>query len=423
MTMSWDGRDVINKLAVMLVVLGGTATAALADVKLSGRVTNLEDKPVPSATIVATGPTGVVTRATTDLNGEYTMTVDAGGSYAVVFTSGATTRSGKVSLPGQGEATLDTTLELGGEIIEVESDHVPLRYAKPTSDDLAIPPYSDAAILGDTWVRAWLALDVDERGVVVRAKFLKRPGHDLDDIAVKHVFGVRFDPARDQFGRPARSYVVWKLEWPAHSWMQSRAAVMSRLPREPAMLQREGFAQGHGVFMDSYPPCQGTRGLSLDQRKPVMRDCSVPDLSKIDLSEAWIPRDPTLPLPPVVDHPTLDTQKVRDEPIRRAQRNHTLAIATMASAGVMGVGTVLAYIQFSKYSKRVDADEADHVSFDAAKLSHDQTRSTAWGLGTLGFAAGALVSTVASAHFWLHSSVVSLQPARDGASLSFAGRF
>ena len=42
--MSWAGRDGMNKLAVMLVILVGTATAAVADVKLSGRVTNLEAK-------------------------------------------------------------------------------------------------------------------------------------------------------------------------------------------------------------------------------------------------------------------------------------------------------------------------------------------------------------------------------------------
>jgi len=419
--MNWAGRNAMKQLAMTLIALGATATAALADVKLSGRVTDLEDKPVQGATVVVTGPTGVVTQATTDADGQYAITVDIGGVYGVVFASGNATRAGKVDLPVDREATLDTTLEIGGEIIEVQGDHVPLRYAKPTSDDLAIPPYSDAAILGDNWVRAWLVLDVDERGVVVRAKFLKRPGHDLDDIAVKHVFGVRFEPARDQFGRPARSYVVWKLEWPSHSWMQSRSAVMSRLPREPAMQQREGT--GHGVFMDTYPPCQGTKGLVLDQRNPVLRDCSVPDLSKIDLGEAWIARDPSMPLPPIVEHPTLDPQKLRDEPILRAKRNHKLAIATMVGAGVMGVGTVLAYTQFSKYSARVDADEANHVSFDPVTLSHDQSRLTGWGLGMLGFGAGALASTVASAHFWLRSSVVTISPTGSGAALSYAGRF
>src|SRR5262245_16293466 len=56
-------------------------------------------------------------------------------------------------------------------------------------------PYSDEAIERDAWAKAWLLLDIDEHGVVTRLKLLKKPGYDLDQIAIDRGFSMRFDPA------------------------------------------------------------------------------------------------------------------------------------------------------------------------------------------------------------------------------------
>jgi hypothetical protein len=412
------GRHV-EQLAFMVLIMA-VSPAVLADGKLSGRVTDLDDMPVKDAHVVLTGPTGVVTQATTDATGSYAVTVDAAGAYALVIDAGGAQRHLKIDIPADVEATLDSKLEIGGEVIEVQGNREPLRYARVVSDPLAIPPYSDAAVLGDVWVRAWLMLDVDEHGVVNRARFLKRPGHDLDDIAVKHVFGVRFDPARDPEGRPARSYVVVPLEWPAKSWLQMHSAGSRRRDSLPAAIQRDS----RGMVFDIYPPCAGTRSsIRGESSMTVMRDCSTPNLAKIDASEPWYARDPSLPVPPMLDAPKLDPAKVREEPVALARRNHRLAIATTAAAGALAVGTVLSYLQYAKWSARVDDDQSGRLHVDRMKLNHDQARKTGWGLGMVGFGVGALANIAAGTHFWLHSSAVTVQPRGDGGSLAYSGRF
>ena len=75
-------------------------------------------------------------------------------------------------------------------------------------------PYSDEAIDENLWFAAWLLLHVDETGKVAWVRFVKRPGVDLEAIAVKKVMGFRFDPARDEFGDAIPSVVLWKMDWP-----------------------------------------------------------------------------------------------------------------------------------------------------------------------------------------------------------------
>ena len=61
---------------------------------------------------------------------------------------------------------------------------------------------------------AWLLLDVDAGGRVTAAKFYRRPGYGLDEIALAAAWKLSFAPALDAQGKPARAWVMYKMEWP-----------------------------------------------------------------------------------------------------------------------------------------------------------------------------------------------------------------
>jgi len=62
------------------------------------------------------------------------------------------------------------------EVIYVEGHHPHVTPPQPTNYEARkTPPYSDAAVLSDTWTTAWFLLDVDERGVAQHYKWLKKP--------------------------------------------------------------------------------------------------------------------------------------------------------------------------------------------------------------------------------------------------------
>ena len=115
----------------------------------------------------------------------------------------------------------------GNEVIEIEgAPPVPKVQAKPKKrylgtgtklDNIFLrpaPEYSDSAILSDAWELAWMLLDIDEKGVVTRVKFLKVPGHDLEKLAVKTAMKLQFEPAIGDDGKPTRSWIAWPIEWP-----------------------------------------------------------------------------------------------------------------------------------------------------------------------------------------------------------------
>jgi len=159
-----------------------------------------------------------------------------------------------------------------GEVINIR-DHAPgYKPAAPLKDPRIAPKYSGAAIEHDAWTRAWLLLDVDERGVVQRVKWLNRPGYDLEKIALDRVFATRFEPARTASGRAESSHLVYPIEWPSYWWIVAHEGIVTRIPGSVG-----------GV------PCRGDGPLNLDRAHPVYRDCSPPNLSKIR-SEPWIPR-------------------------------------------------------------------------------------------------------------------------------------
>lgn len=170
----------------------------------------------------------------------------------------------------------------GGEVIVIEGQR-PVPHVRPKVKDHdreAAPVYSDAAIERDAWTRAWLLLDVDETGRVARFKFIKRPGHDLEPIAARKVFGLRFEPARDAAGRPIKAWVIWGIEWPSYWWMVAMNLPPTRMP--PWRLTSRGPRR-----LDASVPCAGKGPLNLDSIHPVYKDCSLPDLSRRFDAEPW----------------------------------------------------------------------------------------------------------------------------------------
>jgi len=159
-----------------------------------------------------------------------------------------------------------------GETIIIRERGPGFKLPVPLRDPRVAPQYSDEAIEHDAWTRAWMLLEIDERGVVQRTKFLKRPGYNLEKIAVERVFGTRFEPAHDGLGRATSSRIVFPIEWPSYWWIVAHTGLATRIPS----------------FVGSVP-CRGTGPLNLNRAHPVYRDCSVPDLSNAN-AEPWIER-------------------------------------------------------------------------------------------------------------------------------------
>lgn len=170
-------------------------------------------------------------------------------------------------------AAADAPRNVRGETIIIR-DHGPgYQQAAPLRDPRIAPKYSDAAIEHDAWTRAWLLLDIDDRGVVQRVKFLKRPGYDLEKIAIERVFGTRFEPAHDGLGRAQASMLAFPIEWPSYWWIVTHEGIVTRIPSNVG-----------GI------PCKGSGNpLNLDRAHPVYRDCSGPDFSAA-ADEPWIAR-------------------------------------------------------------------------------------------------------------------------------------
>lgn len=170
-----------------------------------------------------------------------------------------------------------------GEVIVIEGHVPPATPPKPTNYvKTAAPPYSDRAILSDAWTKAWMLLEIDERGAVTRVKFLNKPGYDLEPIAIAQAFKLKFAPALDGTKHAMRSTLVWEIEWPSAYWLGTFVGVRSTMP--PVV----GFPPHR---MDDYVPCRGSGPLNLGSVRPTYKDCTKPDLSKIPTAP-WIDRKP-----------------------------------------------------------------------------------------------------------------------------------
>jgi hypothetical protein len=155
---------------------------------------------------------------------------------------------------------------------------------KNPSSAISAPPYSDAAIEQDAWTRAWLLLDVDETGTVTQLKFLKKPGYELEPIAIAEGFKLRFEPARNERGQAVRTFLLWPIEWVAQSYSAYYGSgLTTRMP--------ETWGLGRGSRAQRIP-CKGSGPWLYTNRIVAYhgyRDCSRPDLSKVN-REPWILR-------------------------------------------------------------------------------------------------------------------------------------
>jgi hypothetical protein len=245
----------MRSFVLSIVLIAGIAGAAFADGVVMGRVTDLQNKPIAGARVHALIGT---TQATTDTDkdGRYQISLAFTGEQELVVVVGTGTkhtyRHGKIQ--PDSTTTLDVELDTAdGEIIRVIDSKPPTVPAKPR----VTLPSSAAA------VTAWLVLDIDEKGNVVRVKLVKRPGTELDEIAVREAMKLKFDAALDDAGKPMRSQELWAMEWPVEHSTTSKLPVAS-YSLDPFDL---GVAAGTGK-----PSLRGVTCAGTTTQRPALRD-------------------------------------------------------------------------------------------------------------------------------------------------------
>jgi len=267
---------------LVVVVISLICSIASADPlsHLSGRVLDSKHAtPVEQALVLVAGPGGVEHTLITDSNGLYTVDV-APGSYILVFIYGSARSSGHVDVVAGRPAKLDGRVDsTEGEVIVIRDKiHPPVPPRATNFKPRKAPPYSDRAILSDAWTRAWMLLDISATGQLIRMKWLKRPGYDLDDIAIKEIKKLTFTPARNASGQAIRAYIVWGIEWPSAWWLSQFVGVRSGMP--PIV----GYPPHR---LDWKVPCAGSGPWHVGSIKPGYKDCSTPNLAAA-AHEAWI---------------------------------------------------------------------------------------------------------------------------------------
>lgn len=271
-----------SKLFFVLVLLICSTAGADPMSHLSGRVIDAKlGTPVESALVLVAGPTGVEHTLTTDQAGHYATELKP-GSYILVFVYGTSRTSTRVTL----EAGKPTSYEgkvaaTEGEVIVIHDRMRPPVPPKPTNfKPYKAPPYSSHAVLSDAWTKAWLLLDISENGAVLRMKWLKRPGYELDDIAISEIKKLKFNPALNASGQRIRSFLIWGIEWPSAWWLDKFVGTRSGMP--PIV----GFPPHR---MDDYIPCKGSGPWLMGSLHKTYKDCSKPDLAVAEREPWFVP--------------------------------------------------------------------------------------------------------------------------------------
>ena len=183
-----------------------------------GRVVDVLGKPIANARVYVLPRGGGRLQTETNKDGRYGIELAASGAYSVVIAVSRIHTYRQVLVSEHVTTTLDVEVETdiaGGEVIRIIDTKLPAPAVppKPAVDhERKSLPYSPQAMERDAWARAFLLLDIDETGHVTRLKLLKRPGFDLDQIAIDEAFKLQFEPARDAAGRPVRTYIIWDME-------------------------------------------------------------------------------------------------------------------------------------------------------------------------------------------------------------------
>jgi hypothetical protein len=271
-----DMRPSILAVAFLL----GLVTAAHADPlsHLSGRVLDAKHgTPVESALVLVAGPTGVEHQLSTDAQGRYQANVKP-SSYILIFVYGTARSSGRVLVEAGKRAYLEGKVDATeGEVIVIRDRIRPPVPPRATNHKpYKAPPYSDRAVVEDAWTKAWLLLDISSTGQVTRIKWLKRPGYDLEKIAIAEVKKLTFEPARDSSGKAVRTWFIWSIEWPSAWWLDKFIGTRTGMPR----------VTGLGRRQDAYIPCKGSGPWHMGSLHKTYKDCSQPDL-KVAAREPW----------------------------------------------------------------------------------------------------------------------------------------
>ena len=413
---------VISILVILLGVLDGSAAA---DSLLVGKVTDLLGRPVANVRVhvVSKGDHQIVT---TNAAGAYQVVVDGNQTLSVVVGAGEfhTFRGGTIKD--------GTTMRLDFEVEQADGEIIRIVDAKPPTvpprlpADAArlTPPYSTEAMERNAWAKAWLLLDIDATGKVLRVKLVKRPGFGLDDIAVKEAMKLKFQPALDENAKPMRSAMYWAMEWPAHGWLTMHQGTATRMPTESYALDpfagNFGELKPTGTITLSSVPCAGSGPLNLDYADPVYRDCSRPNVTKVP-HLPWL--DGTIPVPP--DPPSIALKP--EPPLHLSRASYIPQIAGSVVTVGLVVATVVSFYEFNKYSDRLARySSIEPIQFDRDQIisdSHGRDRWAQWSLVAL---STATVSTVLTLTLWLRHqrrSDFSVQPEDGGASVKMSGAF
>ena len=409
---------------------------------VTGRVIDVLGKPVSNARVYVLPRAGKPHTSKTDKNGRYSLQVQTLGTHGVVIAIDKAHTFRTVLVQQGATNTLDIDVELdtsGGEVIKIEDKKrpVPTVKAKPVKDPRLSLPYSDEAVERDAWARAWMLLDVDERGTVTRLKLLKRPGFDLDKICIDQAFTLTFEPALDHAGRPMKTYMLWTMEWPSWGWLIQGNGVAVRRPADSNDLHshagNRGGREASGTDMVwgidrpigglwarpnatatafqgalDRVPCAGSGPLNLDLRNRAYRDCSPPDLGVVE-ALPWITRETAATAIAELANPRLLLDEGYDP------GSPWPGYIGAAVSGVFAVATVLTY---REYSKRSDAVSEPYLAtIDPLGYIEKKKTQERWRNITLGCTAAMVVSIGVTTLIWNRNqrrSSFSVQPTEHG---------
>jgi hypothetical protein len=214
--------------------------------ELRGRVVDDEGKPVRNAKVHVLSSARTEVVVTTDEDGQYHAATRADETYSVVYVLGNAKIGGSV---------LTTEAVGGSEVIEMHEVMPPAVPPISTTNPAVILDYSDAAMDHDAWTRSWLLLDVSDSGAVKRIKVLDRAGYDLDPIATRAAFKLKFEPARDRSKYAMPSLVLWSFEWPAYWWLRNNhEGQLHRIPADAGAIPCKGSGPTNSVYRDCRSP-------------------------------------------------------------------------------------------------------------------------------------------------------------------------
>lgn len=348
--------------------VSGFTTNATGELK--GEVKSPGGSPMSGVEVHVTSASGEKIVKTDD-KGRYKVDLGTEGGQKFVFVR----ETARIN----GQALETSTLDTGEEVFEIKESEKPKTMPKPTTGTNVVPGYSEEARKQDVWARAWLLLEIDDKGNVLRMKMLHSPGYGLDEIAIRAAGDLSFEPARAISGKAVPALVLWTYEWPAYYWLLERKLSPERL-----------------TDVVETVPC--AREPSNRQR---LRDCTKADLAKAG-ELPWIPavRSP--------DKVLLSSGKW----VKRTYWYEDSLGWTLAGSGLAITAAAVALI-FNAES--VEDDAANEMSETRRAQMLDQASTRRLG-GWILTGIGAGLMGVGTARLIIHTDT-------EGASASVAWRF